>query len=74
MTATTQAAASGGVSVATGKVMANASKKDTAVIIAIDAHTRDVTLKRSDGSIFNITCGPEVRNFAQLALGDTVTF
>jgi hypothetical protein len=44
----------------------------TATIDAIDAATRKVTLKYPDGTMHTITCGPEVRNFDQMKVGDVV--
>lgn len=44
----------------------------TATIDAIDAATRKVTLKYPDGKMQTITCGPEVRNFDQMKVGDLV--
>ncbi|HVN22480.1 MAG TPA: hypothetical protein VMT71_00810 [Syntrophorhabdales bacterium] len=44
----------------------------TATIDAIDAATRKVTLKYPDGTMQTITCGPEVRNFDQMKVGDLV--
>ena len=39
---------------------------------AVNAETREITLERSDGSMVVIVAGPEVRNFAQIDVGDTV--
>jgi len=39
---------------------------------AVNAETREITLERSDGSVVVIVAGPEVRNFAQIDVGDTV--
>jgi hypothetical protein len=44
----------------------------TAAVTAVDASTRIVTLRREDGSMFQVMCGPEVRNFDQIAAGDTL--
>jgi hypothetical protein len=40
---------------------------------SIDAKTRDVVLRREDNSLMTYHCGPEVRNFDQLKVGDKVT-
>jgi len=45
----------------------------TATVEAVDQKTRSVTLKRPDGEKVTFTAGPEVRNLAQLAVGDLVT-
>src|SRR5262245_22176516 len=46
----------------------------TSVIEAIDSTNRIVTLKNADGSIDMIYCGPEVKRFDALKVGDKVTF
>ena len=45
----------------------------TATVKAIDQETRRVTLQRSDGSLLKFTAGDEVRNLAQVEVGDEVT-
>ena len=42
-------------------------------ITRIDAESRIVTLKHASGDTMQVVCGPEVRNFDQLRVGDTVT-
>lgn len=44
----------------------------TATITAIDPASRAVTLKGPQGREVTVTAGPEVRNFAQMKVGDTV--
>ena len=44
----------------------------TAVVASVDAKTRVVTLRREDGFLVPVKCGEEVRNFAQIAVGDTL--
>jgi hypothetical protein len=46
----------------------------TTKIEAIDKTTRLVTLKDKDGDTETIYCGPEVKRFDELKVGDTVTF
>ena len=46
----------------------------TAKIEAIDKTARLVTLKDKDGEMETIKCGPEVKRFDELKVGDTVTF
>ena len=43
-----------------------------ATVEGVDQKTRHVTLKRADGTKFEIVAGPEVRNLAQLRKGDRV--
>lgn len=45
----------------------------TATIEAIDRSTRDVTLKREDGTHVIVQVGPEVKKFDAMKVGDTVT-
>jgi hypothetical protein len=45
----------------------------TATITKIDPATREVTLKGPKGGEVTIQAGPEVKNFAQMKVGDTVT-
>ncbi len=44
----------------------------TAMIVAIDRTTRDVTLRGPKGNWVVVTAGPEVKNFDQMNVGDQV--
>ncbi len=55
-----------------GKVEMAQTIKGSAVITAIDNANRTFTVKRKNGDEVKITAGPEVRNFDQLKVGDTV--
>jgi hypothetical protein len=44
----------------------------TATVKAIDKKNRVITLQSADGKRNKIKCGPEVRNFAQIRVGDEV--
>jgi hypothetical protein len=46
----------------------------SATVDAIDSKTRTITLKGSDGSKTSFIAGDEVRNFAQIKVGDIVTY
>jgi hypothetical protein len=46
----------------------------TTKIEAIDKTARLVTLKDKEGDVETIYCGPEVKRFDELKVGDTVTF
>jgi Cu/Ag efflux protein CusF len=46
----------------------------TATITAINHSTRVVTLKDDQGHVEDILCGPEVKRFDELKVGDSVTF
>lgn len=61
-----------GAAVGPGKAVMADVVKTTATVVAIDSGTRAVTLKRQDGKVITITAGEEVRNFAQLKVGDRV--
>ena len=52
------------------KVSDEATEKAT--VVAVDKATRTVTLKNKEGKTFPVTCGPEVRNFDQIAPGNVV--
>jgi hypothetical protein len=73
-TALPVAAQTGAVAVSStpGKVQVADTIKVSATITAIDAKTRDVTLKTTEGKEAVVTAGPEVKNFAQLKVGDKV--
>src|SRR5262245_8304269 len=68
--------------VCTGTVMASVQKpveragnvSKTATIVTIDKTNRIVTLKDAQGNVEDIRCGPEVRRFDELKVGDSVTF
>ena len=68
------AAQTGAVAVGTAPGMAGAAKtvKLTATITAIDNATRDVTLKGPQGNEMTVTADPEVKNFANMKVGDQV--
>jgi len=46
--------------------------KATATVQAVDQATRKVTLKPEKGEAFDFVAGPQVKNLAQVAVGDTV--
>jgi hypothetical protein len=45
----------------------------TATVAKIDATDRWVTLKLADGTLVDVQAGPEVKNFAQIKVGDRVS-
>jgi Cu/Ag efflux protein CusF len=57
--------------VASGPAMA-ASIQGSATVERIDRPTREVTLRRHDGSLVTVVAGQEVRNFDQIKVGDIV--
>jgi Cu/Ag efflux protein CusF len=56
-----------------GSIMGGEMVSVTAVVEAIDLDKREVTLKGPEGNVVTVTVGPEVRNLAQVKVGDTVT-
>jgi hypothetical protein len=55
-----------------GKASAVAVVEATATVVAINATTRVVTLKGPSGRTMDVVCGDEVKNFAQIHIGDQV--
>jgi hypothetical protein len=55
-----------------GKAAAVSVVEATATVVAINTATRTVTLKRADGRLVDVVCGDDVRNFAQISVGDNV--
>lgn len=49
-----------------------AALEGTSVVQKINRKTREVTLRRQDGSVMSVVVGPEVRNFDQIKVGDIV--
>jgi hypothetical protein len=68
------AAQTGAAIIGKGPGVAGAAEtvKVTATITAINAPTRTVTLKGPQGKEITVIAGPEVRNFAQMKIGDQV--
>jgi Cu/Ag efflux protein CusF len=57
---------------APGRAVMTQTTKASAVIVAIDAKARVVTLKTASGKVFDVDAGPEVQNFDQLKVGQSV--
>ncbi len=55
-------------------VSKSAMMTETATIVAIDSTNRLVSLKAEDGTVETIYAGPEVKRFAELKVGDKITF
>jgi hypothetical protein len=54
------------------KAHATASIRSVAEVVAVDAATRTLSLKRDDGNTLTVVAGPRVKNFAQIRVGDFV--
>jgi hypothetical protein len=59
-------------STGTGKAEATRTVKVTAVVTAVDAANRTVTLKGKDGKTQTFKVGPDVQRFGEVAVGDTL--
>lgn len=55
-----------------GKLMVKDKIDISAVVTALDAAKRTVTLRTADGDVETIAAGPEVINFDQIKVGDAV--
>jgi hypothetical protein len=51
---------------------ATESETGHGTVLAVDAKVRDVTIKTADGDTLILTCGPGVKNFAQIKTGDAI--
>ena len=56
------------------KIERSGNISKSATITAINPTTRVVTLKDAEGNVEDIECGPEIKRFAELKVGDVVTF
>jgi len=61
-----------GTVMAQSKTIAAQMRTETGVVEAIDAPTRSVTLKKSDGSYVTTVAGPDIKRFAEIKVGDKV--
>jgi hypothetical protein len=66
-TATAQGSAPGELP----KFTASQTVTEEGTVIAVDKKTRDVTIV-SEGDTLTVNCGPEVKNFGQIAVGNIV--
>lgn len=55
-----------------GEVSMIEAVQASALVTAIDEATRTITLQGPEGRIFNVFAGEQVKNFAQIAVGDEV--
>lgn len=53
--------------------MVSEERTASATVAAVNQETREVTLQTADGGSLTFKAGPEVRNFAQVHVGDKVT-
>jgi Cu/Ag efflux protein CusF len=71
--ATTAQTATVAAASAPGQAAVLADERVSATVTAIDQSTRKVTLREADGTLLSFTAGPDVRNLAQVKVGDVVT-
>lgn len=60
------------VDVAPGRANIVQSTRASALVVAVDPAGRSVSLKAAGGRVFDVIASPEVRNFEQIRVGDTV--
>ena len=58
---------------AQSKTVRSEMRVETGTVEAIDAATRSVTLKKTDGTFVTTVAGPDVKRFAEIKVGDKVT-
>ncbi|HTR42422.1 MAG TPA: hypothetical protein VMH87_12470 [Pseudomonadales bacterium] len=71
-TSSSQDTSAGGAEIVRGRVILDAAT-ETATVQSIDKDTRTVVLLHGDGTTSSYECGPDVRNFDQIKVGDQVT-
>ena len=57
---------------AQAKTVRSEMRTETAIVEAIEASTRALTLKKPDGTFVTIVAGPDIKRFAELKVGDKV--
>ena len=55
------------------KTVSSEMRTETATVEAIDAASRTVTLRKSDGTVVTTVAGPEIGRFEEVKIGDKVT-
>jgi Cu/Ag efflux protein CusF len=55
-----------------GKAVAAETTKATATVVGIETGSRTLSLKGPKGRVIEVAAGPEVKNFDQIKVGDTV--
>jgi hypothetical protein len=57
---------------AQSKTVTSEMRTETAVVEAIEAASRTVTLRKPDGSFVTTVAGPDIKRFAEIKVGDKV--
>ena len=58
---------------AQSRTVTSEMKVETAIVEAIEASTRTVTLRKPDGTLVSTVAGPDVKRFEEVKIGDKVT-
>jgi len=58
---------------AQARTVSSETRTETAVVEAIEASSRTITLKKPDGTYVSIVAGPDITRFAEIKIGDKVT-
>jgi Cu/Ag efflux protein CusF len=61
------------VATAQSKTVSSQMRVETGVVEAVDAATRTVTIKKSDGTVVTTVAGPDIKRFDEVKVGDTIT-
>ena len=65
-------ASSAQVAMAQSKTVRSEMRTETAIVEAIEASSRTLTLKKADGSFVTTVAGPDITRFAEVKIGDKV--
>ncbi len=57
---------------AQSRTVSSETRTETATVEAIEASTRTITLKKSDGTFVTTWAGPEIKRFEEIKIGDKV--
>ncbi|HJQ87040.1 MAG TPA: hypothetical protein VJ820_06210 [Propionibacteriaceae bacterium] len=58
---------------AQAKTVRSEMRTETAIVEAIEASTRTLTLKKPDGTFVTTVAGPDIKRFEEIKIGDKVT-
>jgi len=61
------------LTMAQSKTVSSEMRVETGVVEAIDAATRHVTIRKSDGTVVTTVAGPDIARFEEVKVGDKIT-
>jgi Cu/Ag efflux protein CusF len=61
------------LTIAQSKTVSSEMRVETGVVEAIDAATRHVTIRKSDGTVVTTVAGPDITRFEEVKVGDKIT-